>query len=217
MPKNDKPNAVHLGWNILATTHQPFNARFHIRQDQIRLPNGAPCTYTYPVKTPAIFIVPLTSEGDLILIRQYRYIIDKWLWEIPAGGTHDFHGDDLRDLVKRELWEEVGGKTDTIIPLSPTYGLPGFTTIKVFGFLALNVTLDATNHPEAGEHIEVHPTPIPQALDLMRQGETTSAIDAYYVFQQEPLLRAIHARITKGEPFDDLMTHVGSLESKVLC
>ena len=205
MIQNDKPNANALGWHILETTYQPADARFNVRCDQIRLPNGDACTYTYPVKGPAIFIVPLTPTGDLILIRQYRYIIDTWLWEIPAGSTHDFHGDDYHDLVRRELWEEIGGRAGAIYSLGHTFSAPGFTTLEVFGYLAIDVHLAPTNHPEATEIIEVHPTPIPQALDRLRQGTTTSAIDAYFVLQQEPLLHAIHARLIAHQPIDDII------------
>ncbi len=205
MPANDKPNAERLGWTILETTEQPVDARFALRRDRIHLPNGVECTYNYPVKGAAVFVVPVTSVGEIVLIRQYRYIIDTWLWEIPAGSTHDFHGDDYRELARRELWEEVGGQTDAIYALGRTFCAPGFTTMEFFGYLALDVRLSATNDPEAAEVIEVRPTPIPQALDLLRQGEHTSAIDAYFVLQQEPLLRALYARLTEHQPVDDLI------------
>jgi ADP-ribose pyrophosphatase len=203
---SDKPNAERLGWTLLETTHLYADARFTVRRDRIRLPNGDECTYTYPVKSGAVFVLPITPEGELVLIRQYRYIIDTWLWEIPAGSTHDFHGDDYRELVRRELWEEIGGQADIIHPLGRTFAAPGFTTIEIFGYLALDVRLAATNHPENTEFIDVYPTPIPQALDLLRTGDHTSAIDAYFVLQQEPLLRAIHARASTGHPFADIIT-----------
>lgn len=205
MPHNDKPNAERLGWTILETTEQPVDARFYLRHDRLRLPSGVEYTYNYPSKGAAVFIVPVTRAGDLILIREYRYIVDAWLWEIPAGSTHDFYGDDYRDLARRELWEEVGGQTDAIYPLGRTFCAPGFTTMVVYGFLALDVHLTGTNHPEAAEIIEVRPTPIPQALDLLRQGEHTSTIDAYFVLQQEPLLRALYPRLTEGQPVADLI------------
>ncbi len=201
---SDKPNGERLGWTVLETTHLYADARFAVRRDRIRLPSGEEGSYTYPVKSGAVFVLPITPAGELVLIRQYRYIVDAWLWEIPAGSTHDFHGDDYRELVRRELWEEIGGQAEAIHPLGRTFAAPGFTTIQVFGYLALGVALAATNHPENTEFIEIHPTPIPQALDLLRTGEHTSAIDAYFVFQQEPLLRAIHARAIAGEPFDDI-------------
>jgi ADP-ribose pyrophosphatase len=202
---NDKPNGERLGWTVLETTNLYSDSRFSVRRDRLRLPGGDKCTYTYPVKDGGVFILPITPAGELVLIRQYRYIVDTWLWEIPAGSTHDFQGDDYFDLVRRELWEEIGGKADVIYPLGRTFAAPGFTTIQVFGYLALGVTLAATNHPENTEFIEIHPTPIPDALDRLRTGEHTSAIDAYFVLQQEPLLRAIYARAAAGEPFDGIV------------
>jgi hypothetical protein len=97
---------------------------------------------------------------------------------------------------------------DAIYSLGRTFAAPGFTTIRVFGYLALGVTLAATNHPEKTEFIEIYPTPIPDALDLLRTGEHTSAIDAYFVLQQEPLLRAIHSRVIRGCTFEDVVESV---------
>jgi len=202
---SDKPNGERLGWTLLETTTLYSDSRFSLRRDRIRLPGGDEGIYTYPVKSGAVFILPITPAGELVLIRQYRYIVDTWLWEIPAGSTHDFHGDDYRDLVRRELWEEIGGQAEVIHPIGRTFAAPGFTTIRVFGYLALGVALSATNHPESTEFIEIHPTPIPDALDLLRTGEHTSAIDAYFVFQQEPLLREIHSRVILGHSFEDVV------------
>ena len=204
---SDKPIGERLGWTVLETTTLYSDARFSVRRDRLRLPDGAAFTYTYPVKHGAVFILPITPAGELVLIRQYRYIVDAWLWEIPAGSTHDFDGGDYRELVRRELWEEIGGQAEAIHPLGRTFVAPGFATTQVFGYLALGVSLSGRNHPENTEFIEIHPTPIPEVLDLLRTGEHTSAIDAYFVFQQEPLLRAIHARAAAGQPFDDVVVN----------
>ena len=106
--------------------------------------------------------------------------------------------------MRRELWEEIGVQAGVVYPLGRTFAAPGFTTIRVFGDLALGVNLTGTNHPENTEFIEIHPTPIPDALDLLRTGEHTSAIDAYFVLQQEPLLRAIHSCVIRGRSFRDV-------------
>ena len=201
----DKPNGERLGWTVLETTNLYKDTRFSVRRDRIRLPDGDECIYTYPVKDGAVFILPITPAGELVLIRQYRYVVDTWLWEIPAGSTHDFDSNDHSNLVRRELWEEIGGWADAIYPLGRTFAAPGFTTIQIFGYLALGITLAETNHPENTEFIEIHPTPIPEALDLLRTGERTSAIDAYFVLQQEPLLRDIHSRIIQGRSFEDVV------------
>lgn len=204
---SNKPNGERLGWKVLETTTLYSDTRFAVRRDRLRLPGGDEGVYTYPVKHGAVFILPITPAGELVLIRQYRYIVDAWLWEIPAGSTHDFNGGDYRELVRRELWEEIGGQAESIHSLGRTFAAPGFTTIQVFGYLALGVILGATNHPENTEFIEIHPTPIPEALNLLRGGEHTSAIDAYFVLQQEPLLRAINSRVIRGRPFEDVVVN----------
>ena len=67
----------------------------------------------------------MTSAGEVVLIRQFRYIVDEWLWEVPAGGSHDFAGDDLTELVRRELREEIGGEAEAIEHIGTFHPMPG--------------------------------------------------------------------------------------------
>ncbi len=174
-------------WQVLSTDFPYRHRMFRLRRDRLLLPNGVCATFTYVTKRPAVFILPITPQGDLVLIRQYRYIADAWLWEIPAGGSHDFAGSDWDDLVRRELWEEIGGRAAEIRPLGPFYGATGLLRQRFYAYLALGVTLEPDNHPEATEEIEVHSYPIPQALARLREGPT-DALDGYVALKYEPLL-----------------------------
>jgi ADP-ribose pyrophosphatase len=184
----DKPNAFELGWHVHHTEYPYRHHMFRIRTDLIQRPDGATHLFSYMEGDPVVMIVPVTTAGEVVLIRQYRYVVDAWSWELPAGGSHDFEGDDLLDLARLELYEEVGGEAETWEHLGECYPMTGMVD-KVFHiYLATDVVLGAPD-PEPWEQIEVHPTPLPQALTMARSGEMIDAACAYALLRCEPLLQ----------------------------
>jgi ADP-ribose pyrophosphatase len=190
---NDKPTAVDNGWQQLHTEVKVKHRMFNLRNDLVRLPNGTEHYFTYVQKPSGVFILPVTTAGELVLIRQFRYVVDQWLWEIPAGGSDDFDGSDYTVLVQRELHEEIGGLAGEIIPLGQVWGAAGILDQVLYVFLALGVSLDRENHPEETEVIEVKVFPIQQALDILRAGPT-DALAGYIALKHEKLLLDITAK-----------------------
>lgn len=78
-----------------------------VRQDQVKTHRGEVITYTFVEHPGAVFIVPVTPEGKIVLLRQYRYTVADWCWEVPAGGMHE--SQDHREIAIKELHEEIGG------------------------------------------------------------------------------------------------------------
>lgn len=108
MANGDKPNGIALGWQPLKTSYPYDYHIFRVREDLVRWPDGHVAPYAYVQGVGAVWVVPVTAEGDVVLIRQFRYTMDDWCWEVPAGGFHDFDGSPM-DLAEQELAEEVGG------------------------------------------------------------------------------------------------------------
>lgn len=86
MSEPDKPNGIAFGWQRLATDYPYIYRTFRVRRDQVRWPDGRVAPYVYIQGVGAVWIVPVTIEGQVILIRQFRYTMDNWCWEVPAGG-----------------------------------------------------------------------------------------------------------------------------------
>lgn len=59
-------------------------------------------------------IVPITKAGEMVLLRQYRYAVDEWCLEVPAGGTHDSGDASLEEVARKELREEVGPRRKSL-------------------------------------------------------------------------------------------------------
>lgn len=136
---------------------------YRIRQDAILTPDGAPGTYNTIEKSDAVWILPVTIGGLIPLLYHYRYTIDTWCWEIPAGSVEP--GRSLEQTARTELREEVGGVAGKLEYIAPYFLANGICNEKGHFFLATNVTLGPPAH-EAAEVIEIHSLPILEVLEM---------------------------------------------------
>ncbi|MFM6251840.1 MAG: hypothetical protein ACKPEQ_22300, partial [Dolichospermum sp.] len=78
MENNDKPQGKKIGWELQKTDLIFKSQWYNLRQDKISLPNNEEITYTYVEHPGAVFIIPITANQEIILMRSYRYTIDDW-------------------------------------------------------------------------------------------------------------------------------------------
>ena len=94
-------------WTTLGSRAIYENPWIAVREDRVLRPDGQPGIYgVVHFRHLAIGIVPLTDDGQTILVGQYRYTLDDYSWEIPEGGGA--LGVDPLESAKRELREETG-------------------------------------------------------------------------------------------------------------
>jgi ADP-ribose pyrophosphatase len=148
---------------------------YSVRQDEIVLPDGSPGQYNTIVKAPAVWIVPVTVAGEIVLCYSYRYTVDDWCWELPAGSVKP--GQSLVEAARAELREEVGGMAAALEPVGQAYIANGISDEVGHFFLATGVTLGEPAH-EPAEVIEIHRKPIAEVLHLARTGHITDAPSA---------------------------------------
>ena len=125
-------------------------------------------------KHDAAAVVPVTPEGDVVLVRQFRPPVRSDLLEIPAG-LLDVEGEDALRCAERELFEETGYRHAEIAFLGGTYTSPGFTDEYVHLFWA-RTEHDASGDPEEG--IEVVRMPLHAAVTSARTGRIRNASTA---------------------------------------
>lgn len=181
-------------WKRLSTSRASVNAWFHYCHDQIELPDGSRTTYAYQDHADSVVVVPVTAQGQVVLLRQYRYPVDDWCYEVPAGGVHD---EAPEDGARRELLEEAGGRCQELQQVGTFYGLPGSCNVRFVIFLATGVEL-GENTPEATEDLEVVCMDIEQALALVHSDGVSDGPSAVALLRCEPYLRRLLSKSTAG-------------------
>jgi len=103
-----------------------------------------------------------------MLIKQYRYAAQGFLYEVPAGRLDP--GEAPIDCARRELLEETGCSAERIEPLYTFYTTPGFIDEKIHGFIAVGLTRGESKR-EADEFMTVETLTLSHALELIQKGE----------------------------------------------
>ena len=189
--KNDKPLGEKLGWHTKETAYPFVTNWLTIRQDRIEIEGKGEIEYAYRESRGAVLIVPVTRDKRMVLIRQYRYTVDDWCLEVPAGGMHDREGIAPEEVAREELHEEAGATCDELILISAVYSNNATTNEVMHVYLATGVELSGTLSHEMTEQIEVVTMPTTEAMEMARTGAMKDALSALAVLQCEPQLRAL--------------------------
>jgi len=104
-----------------------------VRVDKVKLPNGKKSVREVVEHPGAVVVIPMIKD-KVIMVKQYRYPIDKILIELPAGKLDD--GESPEECAQRELEEETGYKAKKMIYLGKIYTSPGFSNEIIYIFLA---------------------------------------------------------------------------------
>jgi ADP-ribose pyrophosphatase len=161
---------------------------YRIRQDDVIFPNETSGVYNVVEHPGAAYIIPVTPDNQIVLIRHYRYTVDDWCLEIPAGSLQP--GKTLLETAAAELKEETGGVARELAEIGRFYALCGICNMEAVVFLATGVELDAVER-EASEVMEIEIRPIPEALNMARDGRITDAQSALALLRAEPHLQSI--------------------------
>lgn len=140
----------------------------NLRIDTVELPDKKYSKREIVEHPGAVAIVPITEEGEVILVKQYRKAVEKELLEIPAGKLEI--GEEPRETAIRELKEETGFSSAKIEYITEFYTSAGFTNEKMHLFLATELTEGAAE-PEKDEYIEVIKLDLETLIDKVLKGE----------------------------------------------
>jgi ADP-ribose pyrophosphatase len=200
--KGEKPNGEAGGWRLLGSNTRFENDIYRLRDDEVELPGGKKTKYAYLERDEAVIIVPITEAGEMVLLKQYRYPVDEWCLEIPAGGTHDTCDAALEDVARKELREEVGATAKSLKYVDFFYSANSISDEKCHVFLAEGVELTKDQKTESTESIEILLVNVAEALAMVGNGRMKTGPCALAVLLCEPLLE----KFTRAAPTpDDLL------------
>jgi len=140
--------------------------------EKFELPNGHGVTLEVARHLNAAAIVPFTRDGKILLIRQFRPVINQWLWEIPAGLLEP--NEDPQRCAERELEEETGWVAEGVEPVIGMHTSCGFTDEVIFIFKAVGLKPGKLAQ-EPGEVIETNFFTREEVLKLIQNREITDS------------------------------------------
>jgi ADP-ribose pyrophosphatase len=139
--------------------------------DTVRFPNGSTGELEMIRHPGASAVVPFLREpavdGEILLIRQYRYAAERFLYEVPAGRLDP--GEKPADCARRELKEETGCTAEEVEYLFTIFTTPGFTDEQIHVFMASGLERGETAH-ETDEFMTIETVTLPDAVELVRTG-----------------------------------------------
>lgn len=145
--------------------------------DRVRFepPGGGGERAFYVVEAPEwINVVPVTEDGRVVFVRQFRFGIDAITLEIP-GGMCD-RGEDPAAAARRELREETGYVTDDLVDLGWVHPNPAIQTNRCHTFLAKNARRAGVPEPDGDEAFEIVTYALDEVPGLVRDGSITHAL-----------------------------------------
>ena len=120
----------------------------------------------------AAAVIPCLPGGKIVLVRQYRYAPDAYLWEVPAGVIEK--GESPEACATRELVEETGCRPGTLSLLARLHSSPGFSDEVVHLYRADRI-IHGDADPEPSEKLEVREFVIFDALNMIDAGAITDS------------------------------------------
>ena len=116
----------------------------------------------------SVAALPVFDDGRVLLVRQYRYAVDAFVWELPAGRRDP--GETPEEGARRELEEEVGLRAGSLEPVLVFWTTPGFCDEVMHLFRAASL-VPVPPRPEADERIESATFTLEEAMAMLEQGE----------------------------------------------
>lgn len=163
-------NASQRGpWRIRSTRKIFENAFFAVFEDDVEKPTGEDGKYATVRFNEGVAVLPIDTEGNVYLTRQFRYAISREDLEVVAGSID---GEGALDAAKRETKEELGIEADQWLDVGTVHSLTSITQCTSRQFIARDLSFGEQEN-EGTEDIEQVKLKLTDAVEMVRCGEIT--------------------------------------------
>lgn len=177
-------------WIVLSREVKFDSPYFNAREDSVSFRGRPARPYTsIRAKVHGVCIASVDWDGCVTLVGQYRYVLDRFTWELPGGGVPV--GVDPLEVAKAELSEEAGQRAEQWFNIVEGAASIGTSDEFVYGYVAWDIE-QAVSHPEPEEELTLRRLPFCQALDMALRGEIAHLIGT-------ALLLGIDTRLRRGD------------------
>ena len=156
---------------VKRSSEQVFSGRvFRVEVDRVVLPHGREATLEVVRHAASAILIPMPDPDHVVLIRQYRYAVDRELWELPAGTLDP--GETPEVAAVRECHEEIGLVPTTVERLGAFLPTPGYCDEEMVFFRLTGLhTPDHEAALDPDEHIEPRVVTLDEARAMVRRGD----------------------------------------------
>lgn len=163
-------------WKVLKSKELFKSGFFRLRVEECELPDRRvmPSYYIFDF-ADWVNVIPVTSDGRMILVEQYRHAAGAEFLEVPGGSTHS-REEDPRLAAERELREETGYASKEWIDCGMHFPNPALQSNRMHTYLALNCELVGEPELDPFEDLRVKVVTVREAFEMWERGEFTHTI-----------------------------------------
>jgi ADP-ribose pyrophosphatase len=168
-----EPTLARAPWQQITSRRIYANRWMAIREDQVRLPDGRETIYGVVDCGNCVGVLPFVDPGHVLLVGQYRYVAQRFTWEMPTGGVRP--GEALEAAAQRELAEEAGRRAGRLTWISTYHTSKSVMNETAHLYLGEDLAT-AERSADETEFIERRVFPFAEVLDMVRRGEITDSM-----------------------------------------
>lgn len=162
-----------LPWKQLSTQVVYENPWISVREDQALMPDGRTTLYGVITTGPAVGVLAFVDDEHVVMVRQWRYVAGRAMWEIPTGAAHA--GESLEEAARREMAEESGYRVGSLQLLTSYHSSKSVMDETCTVYLGTDLEF-GTAQPDETEFIRVDVLPFASVVAMVLSGEIMDAM-----------------------------------------
>jgi len=167
---------MHTEWKHVSSKYIHHEKWFNLRADKVIKSDGSFMEPYYVFEfSNWVNVLPITTDGKVILVKQYRYALGVWSIEVP-GGIMDPHETEPTEAAKRELLEETGYSCKHIEEVAVVAPNPATQSNKLYCYLATGCELTHEQSFDDNEEIELVLVTIDELKAMLRKNEIVQSL-----------------------------------------